>query len=175
MQIWPHLADWTNDFGSWKLFSCHSFLASSTYIHLCLCKNNHYSLNCTLKKVISKMICKNKNKASIAFFVHSLRASSCTQGWCSQYPWLCDRPLLTHISSRDSWTFTGKSGSLSYGVTASFSCVLVCIRFCLCPPSMFPQSCGSSMIQSHCPSKSNSLGVLSLFARSPGWGICCGL
>ena len=34
---------------------------------------------------------------------------------------------------------TGKSGSLSCGVTAPFSWVLVCTRFCLCPPRVcFP-------------------------------------
>ena len=35
--------------------------------------------------------------------------------------------------------------------------------------SLFPQSCVSSVIKSHWPPKSNSLGVLSPFARSPGW------
>ena len=35
--------------------------------------------------------------------------------------------------------------------------------------SLFPQSCGSSIIKSHWPPKSNSLGVLSPFARTPGW------
>ena len=40
--------------------------------------------------------------------------------------------------------------------------------------SLFPQSCESSVIKSHWVSKSKSLGVLSPFARSPGWGICCG-
>ena len=56
--------------------------------------------------------------------------------------------------------------------------------FLLCPgahkvlfvpsKSLFPQSCGSSVIKSHWPPKSNSLGVLSPFAGSPGWEICCG-
>ena len=41
---------------------------------------------------------------------------------------------LTHTSARDSWTLTGKSGSVSCGVTAPFSWVLVRTRFCLCPP-----------------------------------------
>ena len=42
---------------------------------------------------------------------------------------------------RDSWTLPGKSGSVSCGVTASFSWVLVCTRFCLCPPGVcFPSS-----------------------------------
>ena len=40
--------------------------------------------------------------------------------------------------------------------------------------SLFPQACGSSVIKSHWPPKSNSLGALSPFARSPGWTICCG-
>ena len=40
--------------------------------------------------------------------------------------------------------------------------------------SLFPQSCVSSVIKSHWLPKSNSLGVLSPFARSPGWEICCG-
>ena len=40
--------------------------------------------------------------------------------------------------------------------------------------SLFPQSCGSSVIKFHWHSKSDSLGVLSLFAGSSGWEICCG-
>ena len=46
----------------------------------------------------------------------------------------CSRPPLTHASTGDSWTLTGKSGSVSCGVTAPFSWVLVHTRFCLCPP-----------------------------------------
>ena len=42
-------------------------------------------------------------------------------------------------STGDSWTLTGKSGSLSCGVTAPFSGFPVCKRFCLCPPRVcFP-------------------------------------
>ena len=44
----------------------------------------------------------------------------------------------------DSWTLMGKSGSVSCEVTAPFSWVLVCTRFCLCPPRVCPQSCVSS-------------------------------
>ena len=40
--------------------------------------------------------------------------------------------------------------------------------------SLFPQSCESSVIKSHWPPKSNSLGVLNPFVRFPGWEICCG-
>ena len=54
-------------------------------------------------------------------------------------PHPCIRPLLTHTSARDSWTLTGKSGSVSFGVTAPFSWVLVHTSFCLCPPRVcFP-------------------------------------
>ena len=59
---------------------------------------------------------------------------------CStQYPRHRSRPPLTHASARDSWTLTGKSGSVSCGVTVPFSWVMVHTRFCLCPPRVcFP-------------------------------------
>ena len=44
-------------------------------------------------------------------------------------PQPCSRPPPTQASSRDSWTLTGKSGSVSCGVTAPFSWVLVHTRF----------------------------------------------
>ena len=53
---------------------------------------------------------------------------------CTQCPQPCSSPLPTHASTRDSWTLTGKSGSVSFGVTAPLSWVLVSTRFCLCPP-----------------------------------------
>ena len=65
---------------------------------------------------------------------------------------------------------SGKSGSVSCGITAPFSWVL-CIQSCLCPRRVFPQSCASSVMKS-LASKSNSLGVFSPFARSPSWKIC---
>ena len=52
----------------------------------------------------------------------------------TQCPQPCSRPPSTHASSGDSWTFTGSSVSVSFGVTAPFSWVLVHTRFCLCPP-----------------------------------------
>ena len=61
----------------------------------------------------------------------------------TQCPQPCSRLLPTHASARDSWTLTGKSGSVSCGVTAPFSWVLVHTRFCLCPPRV-SQSCVSS-------------------------------
>ena len=65
------------------------------------------------------------------------------QPWC--------RPPPTHASTRASWTLTGKSGSVSFGVTAPFSWVLVLTSFFVCVPSksLFPQFCissGSSMV-----------------------------
>ena len=36
----------------------------------------------------------------------------------TQCPKPCSRPLPTHASAEDSWTLTGKSGSVSFGVTA---------------------------------------------------------
>ena len=54
----------------------------------------------------------------------------------------CSRPLLTHDSARDSWTLTGKSGSVSCGVTAALSWVLVHTRLCVCSPRVyFPVLC----------------------------------
>ena len=64
----------------------------------------------------------------------------CTHCW-TQYPWPCSKPPPTHTSTRDSWTLTGKSGSVSFGDTAPFSWALVCTRFCLCPPRVcFPNA-----------------------------------
>ena len=49
----------------------------------------------------------------------------------------------------------------------------LCVQSFVVPSkSLFPQSCGSSVIKSHWLSQSNSLGVLSPFAGSPGWEIC---
>ena len=53
---------------------------------------------------------------------------------CSQCPWPHGRSLSTHTSARDSQTHRGKYGSISCGVTAPFSLVLVHTGFCLCPP-----------------------------------------
>ena len=45
---------------------------------------------------------------------------------------------------------------------------------CVLQESLFPQSCGSSIIKSCWPSKSDSLGIPSPFARSPGGEVGCG-
>ena len=60
----------------------------------------------------------------------------------TQCPQPCGRPPPTHASAGDFWTLLGKSGSVSYGVTAPFSWVLVHTRFCFCPPRIyFPILC----------------------------------
>ena len=90
-----------------------------------------------------------------------------------QCPWPCSRPLLAHTSAGDFWTFTDKSGSVNCGVDP-FSWVLEHQGFvCALQESVSP-SCVSSVIKSYWPPKSNSLGILSPFTRSPGWEICCG-
>ena len=64
----------------------------------------------------------------------------------------CSRPLLIQASTGDFWTLMGKSESVSCGVTAPFSCIVVhtrgffCVCVCMCVPSksLFHQSCVSS-------------------------------
>ena len=68
----------------------------------------------------------------------------------TQCPRPCSSPPLNLSSTRDSWTHIGKSGSVSCGVTAPFSWVLVHTRFCLCLPRVCFQSCvssGSSVVE----------------------------
>ena len=56
------------------------------------------------------------------------------------WPWR--RLLPTHTSAGDYWTLIGKSGSVSCGVTAPFSWVLMHTRFCLCLTKVcFPHLC----------------------------------
>ena len=67
-----------------------------------------------------------------------LQKVPCTHCWtqCSQ---TYSQPSLTHASAGDSWTLKDKSGSVFSGVTAPFSWVLMCTRFCSCPPKVcFP-------------------------------------
>ena len=59
---------------------------------------------------------------------------------CTQCPWPCSRPPLTHASAKDSWTFPGTSGSVSCGVTAPSFSVLGHTD----SKSLLPQSCVSS-------------------------------
>ena len=57
---------------------------------------------------------------------------------CTQCSRPCSRPSLTYTFPRDSWTLLGNSGSISCGVTAPFSWVLV-HKFLFVPSkSLFP-------------------------------------
>ena len=55
-------------------------------------------------------------------------------------PQYCSRPPLIHASAGDSWTLPGKSGSVSSGVTASFSWVLVHKVLFVPSKSLFPST-----------------------------------
>ena len=59
----------------------------------------------------------------------------------TQCPQPCSRPPLTHASAGDSWTLTGKPGSVSCGVTVPFSWVLVHKVLCVPSKSLFPSLC----------------------------------
>ena len=94
-------------------------------------------------------------------------------GLLQSLPWLCSRPLLTTLL-RETWTLTGKSGSVLWG-HCSFLWGPGVQKVLFVPSkSLFPQCSGTSVIKSLWPSKSDSLGVFSAFARSPGWEVCCG-
>ena len=62
----------------------------------------------------------------------------------TQCPPSCSWPPPTHASTGDSWTLTGKSGTVSCGVTAPFSWVLVPKVLFVPSKSVSPQSCVSS-------------------------------
>ena len=67
----------------------------------------------------------------------------------TQCPQPCSRPLHTHAFVGDSWTLMGKSRTVSCGVTAPFSSVLVYRRFVCALQESVSQSCvssGSSMV-----------------------------
>ena len=81
------------------------------------------------------------------------------QHCCIQCPWPHSRPLSTHASAGDSWTLTGKSGSLLWG-HCSFLLGPGVHRVLFVPSkSLFLQSCGSAVIKSHWSPESYSLEV----------------
>ena len=83
--------------------------------------------------------------------------------------------MLTHASPGDSWTLTGKSASVSCEGHCSVLLVPSVHKVLFVPSkSLFHQSHGSSVIKSHWTSRENFLRVLSPFAGSPPWEICCG-
>ena len=63
----------------------------------------------------------------------------------TQCPQSCSRPPPTHASAGDSWTLTGKSGSVSWGGHCSFLLGPGVHKVLFVPSkSLFPQSCVSS-------------------------------
>ena len=54
-----------------------------------------------------------------------------------QCPWPFGKALLTHVSTRNSRTFTGKCGSVSCGDTVPLSWILVHTMLCVCPPRVY--------------------------------------
>ena len=64
---------------------------------------------------------------------------------CTLCPQPCSRPPPAHASARDSWTLTGKSGSVSCGVLGPGVHKVLFVT----SKSLFPQSCvnsGGSMV-----------------------------
>ena len=71
---------------------------------------------------------------------------------------------------RDPWTLTGKSGSVSCGVTASFSWVLVCTGLFVLSKSLFPQSyvsSGGSMVGLMVTSSKRAMPYLGMLHPEP--------
>ena len=91
---------------------------------------------------------------------------------CTQCPQPCSRAPPTYTSTRDSWTLLGKFGSVSCGIIAPFSWVLVHTKFCLCPPRVYftSNSCvssGSSMVGLMATSSKRAYAYPSLLHPEP--------
>ena len=84
-------------------------------------------------------------------------------------------PQLTHASTGDCWTRGSRSDSVSCGVNAPFLWVLVHARLCALQEwcVCFPYFCGTPVIKSHCPSRSDDQGIPSPFVRITGWVPWC--
>ena len=86
-------------------------------------------------------------------------------------PCPCGEPMPTHASTGDPPTPAGSFGSVSWVVCSAFLWVLLCTRFCLCPPrleSLLPSVLWKFYNQICWPSSSDSLGIPSAFIGSPG-------
>ena len=95
---------------------------------------------------------------------------------CSPCPWPLSRSLSTHTSTQDSWTLTHVWLSLLWGhcsflLGPGTHTLFVFVFFGgWASKSLFPQSCGRSIIKSYWPSMSNSLGVLTVHFLDPQVG-----
>ncbi|CAM9671314.1 unnamed protein product [Rangifer tarandus platyrhynchus] len=95
------------------------------------------------------------------------------QDSCSQHPHPCGEPLLTHTSTGGPPILAGSFGSVSCGVAAPFLWVLVCTRFCLCPPrleSLFPPVLWKSCNQIPLAFKVRFPGDTQSFCQIPSLG-----
>ena len=94
----------------------------------------------------------------------------------TQCPRPCSRPLLTHDSARNSCILTGKAGSVSCGVNAPFSWVLMQTRFCLCPARVCfpsPVSSGGTIVGLMVTSSKRAYAIpRSAAPRAPVAGHC---
>ena len=100
-----------------KIFNPILLIGRAVFPHCCLTWGQ------TMVGVMKIMVISFKRSHAC---IATLSAPDTAAGHCQP------TPLPTHTSIRASWTLTGKSGSVSCGVTAPFSWVLVCRRFCLC-------------------------------------------
>jgi len=93
------------------------------------------------------------------------------QDCCYQCPYPCSEPLLTHVSTGDPPhqqvdLVQSSVGSLLLSSGSWYTQGFVCA---LQDWSLgFPQSCGSPIIKSHWPSRSDSLGIPRPFVWFPG-------
>ena len=96
-------------------------------------------------KSLFTLSCVSSGGSMVGLMVAFSKEGLCnTQVYCTQSPCPCDRPLLIRSSAGDSWTFMGKSESVSCGVTAPFSWVLTCTRSVCAIQESVSQSCVSS-------------------------------
>ena len=104
----------------WRLLDAHGKVLGQSLVRPLLLSPGSWCTQgsvCALQESVSTVLCKfwwlyggvNGNL---------LQEGLChTQVCCAQSPCPCSRPLLTHASTGNSWTHTGKSGSVSCGVT----------------------------------------------------------
>ena len=101
---------------------------------------------------------------------NNFRTFSTFQDCCCHCPYHHSKTLLTHTSPGDPQDTHRQVllhllwGRCSFPLGPGMHKILFVPSNGFC----FPQSCGSSVIKSHCLSKLDSLGIPSLFARSPG-------
>ena len=92
-----------------------------------------------------------------------------SQDCCTQCPWMWTPPLLETPGHSQATLAQSHVGLLLLSLGSGVHKVLF-----LPSKSLFPHSCGSSLIKSHWLPKSNPLGVLSPFAGALVWEMCGG-